>query len=845
MKKYFILIALASLAAFVSCNKDEKKNDEGRKEFTISASIAATKTTASAQGLVWNAGDAIIVSCDGEAYNFTTEQSGANADFTTADGLTQKMVGINPLTAFYGCTQFGSFTIPQNQTISGEESQTRLPMYAYTTQAPSKNEVAMVFTPAASMLEVSLTPVDVTINKVELIPVDETAVSGTVAGPGTVNPVTGKVSFTGNLKSVSANFQGGASAKNGLVFRMPVGWFSVTGGMKLVLTYNENSTYEELLWTENAFQSYEGSGDAKSYKYLIAAVEMVIGARDFYVAPNGKATSKGIRPEDPATLDYALSSADEGSVIHLAEGTYTPSRILSGEESGDARHKTFEIARGLTLVGEGSDKTVLFADSTYHAVCVTALPEAKVVLKSLAIKGGKNTDAPEAGSVTSSVNEAEYFDNYGAGLYAVGSDIELENVLISGNVGVSGVGAYLNGAKASLKNVEVSGNKSTGNGCGFWASASEITMEGCSVSNNIGGGIAAGLYVYAAAETVSKATVTDCVFTGNVASSNCSAVYVRGADATANVSASFTNCTIEKNQGTMGGGFGTIHATVLFDGCQIVENTGTGNGANYIQNGSKVTFNNSIVRDNKAALGGGLYVYNTDTEITLNVFNSEISGNKTMKLDNGEYVISAGRGGGIYARCNSTTGMKVNIANSTFFGNVAGHFGSAIAFYAANNKAIVANIYSSTFTGNDCTSTTANRGGALGAETAAITVNLHNCIVSGNTWATTPTGADVYVANAGSKVNIYKSVKGAEVYDDAGAAIGTAPAFDPANMLSKKAQDGKTTVFSLVGNDNPAKTYGYDVAGLKALNPTIDGAILEKDQWGNARTASVMGAYVE
>lgn len=840
MKKYFVLIALATLAAFVSCKKEDEKGKEdfGKKDLTISASI-------NTQGIAWNAGDAIVVTCDGEAYNFTTTQSGATADFTSTDGLTQAMVGINPLTAFYGCTQFGAFTIAQNQNISGNESQTKLPMYAYTTTAPEKGEVSMVFTPAASMLEVTIVAVDATVNKVELIPVDETAVTGNVAGPGTVNAVTGKVTSTGNLKSVSATFQGGVSAKNGLVFRMPVGWFSVTGGMKLVLTYNETNTYEELVWSEEEFKSYEGSGDNKSFKNLSATIEMILGARDFYVAPNGRAASKGVKPEDPATLDYALSSADEGSVIHLAEGTYKPVRLLLGEESGNEKHKTFEISRGLTLIGEGSDKTILHADSTFHAVCVTALPETKVVIKNLAITGGKNNDAQETGSVISAVNEKEYLDNYGAGLYVYGSNIELENVLIAGNNGVSGVGAYLSSAIASLKNVEVSGNKSTGNGCGLWASSSELTMDGCKISNNNGAGVAAGLYVYAPKEASAKATVKDCEFINNVTTNNCSAIYVRGAEATSSVSATFTGCVIKQNQGNMGGGFGTIHATVAFDGCKVVENTGTGNGANYIQNGSKVTFNNSIVRDNKAALGGGLYVYNTDTEITLNVFNSEISGNKTMKLDNGEYVISAGRGGGIYARCNSTTGMKVNIANSTFFGNVAGHFGSAIAFNAANNKAIVTNIYSSTFTGNDCTSTTANRGGALGAETTAITANVYNSIVSGNTWATTPTGADVFVANVGSKVNIYKSVKGSAVYDASGAEVGTAPAFDPANMLSKKEQNGKTTVFSLVGNDNPAKTYGYDVAGLKALNATIDSAILEKDQWGNARSASVMGAYVE
>lgn len=837
MKKYIILLALASLASFISCDKEPKTGNDGKKELTIKASITATKVSATAEGVTWTAGDAVLVSCDGESYNFATTQSGANADFTSTDGLTQEMVGINPLTAFYGCTQFGAFTIPQNQIISGSASQTRLPMYAYTTAAPQKGEVAMAFTPAASMLEVTITPVDVTVNRVELIPVEETAVTGNVAGPGTVNAVTGKVTSTGNLKSVSANFQGGASAKNGLSFKMPVGWFSVTGGMKLVLTYNETSSYEELIWTEGEFKSYEGSGDSKSYKYLTAGIELIVGARDYYVAPDGKATSKGIRPEDPATLDYALSSADEGSVIHLAAGSYKPVRLLAGDETGNEKHKTFEISRGLTLIGEGPDKTVLNADSTYHAVCVTALPEAKVVIKNLAVKAGKNNDA-EAGAVTSTVNGKDYSDNYGAGLYVIGSNIELENVLIAENNGASGVGAYLTGATASLKNVEVSGNKSTGNGCGIWASNSDLTMDGCKVSGNIGSGVAAGLYVYAAKEESATATVSNCVLENNVTTNNNSGLYVRGADASANVSATFTNCIIRKNQGTMGGGFGTIYATVLFDGCQVLENTGSGNGGNYIQGGSTVTAKACIFRGNTAGgVAGAIYEYTNADAVVLNIIGCEFSENKSGLGTNAQ------RGGAVYARAGSGNGATLNVANSTFYGNWSGHFGSAIALYANATQPVTANIYSCTVTGNTCGSTNATRGGAIGIETDGITANIYNTVVSGNIWDTTPTGADVYVAK--SSAVLHKSIKGSAVYDADGTAVAAAPAFDPASMLSKKAQDGKTTVFSLVGSDNPAKTYGYDVAGLKALGATVDGTVLEKDQWGNVRSANVMGAYVE
>lgn len=837
MKKIFLMISLAAMVAFVSCQKENEKEKENKMELTIKASIATTKTTVTSSGISWAQGDAIVVSCDGEAYNFSTTQSGATAEFTSQDGLAQGVVGINPLTAYYGCTQFGAFTIAQNQTITGGESQTKLPMYAYTATAPVKGVVEMSFVPAASMLEVTLSPIDITVNKVELVPVDETGVVGTVAGAGTVNALTGKVTTTGNLKSVSAVFQGGASVKNGLAFRLPVGWFSVTGGMKLVITYNENNSYEELLWDKETFQSYSGTADAKAYKFIPVSLEMVIGARDYYVATGGSASSKGIKADAPTTLDYALSSADEGSVIHLAAGTYKPTRNLLGDESGDTAHKTFEIARGLTLVGEGSDKTILDADGAFHAVVVTAQSTAKVIIKNLAIKGGNTSEAVEetetAGFVTSTVNEKKYSDSYGAGLFAISADLEMENVLIAGNKGKNGVGAYLNDTKANIKNVEVSGNESTGNGTGIWASASAINVEDCTFSGNTGGGVAVGLYVYSAAETTCTATVKNCLFTGNETTKNNSAIYVRGADATAKVTANIINCVIKENKGAMGAGFGTTYSTVLFDGCQVLKNTASGNGCNLVYPGSKVTLKDCIFRENTAGLAAGIYHYTDGAASELTVINSEFTGNTT-----------AGRGGAIYTRSSSAEGVLLNVVNSTFSGNTSGSTGSAIALYAANGKPAVANVYSSTITGNTCTRTATTPGGAVGLETVGITANCYNCIISGNTWAAAPASADVYV-KSGSSATAHKSVIATAVFDADGAVVSAAPAFAAATMLTKKAADGKTTVFSLTGDNNPAKTYGYDVAGLKGLGSVFDAAVLEKDQWGNTRSGSAMGAYVQ
>ena len=98
-----------------------------------------------------------------------------------------------------------------------------------------------------------------------------------------------------------------------------------------MLTYNETNSYEEIIFADGTFESYTGSGDSKAFKLIPVNLEIVLGARDYYVSTDGKSSSKGLRESNPTTLDYALSSADEGSTIYLAAGTYNPVRNLQGD----------------------------------------------------------------------------------------------------------------------------------------------------------------------------------------------------------------------------------------------------------------------------------------------------------------------------------------------------------------------------------------------------------------------------------------------------------------------------------------------------------------------------------
>lgn len=473
------MLLVASAMLLAACTK-ETAPDYNSETLTVNATITGSKTTADATGVRWNAGDEITVVCDGESYPFTTKSSGVTAPFTSTGGLTQGMVGDNSLVAYYACNMFGTFNIPQTQTITDGVSGSRLPMYAYTSSAPSEARIDMSFIPAASIIEVKLLPCEITVNKVEISPVREDGITGSMGGSFSVNPVSGKIISNGNIKSLEGVFQNAASVRNGLSVRMPAGWFSVDGGLKITITYNETSTYEEILFTDEVFSSYSGDGDEKSYKYIEIPVELFIGPRDYYVKADASQGSKGTSWEKPATLEYALASAESGSVIHIAAGTYTPSAPMKGYEGGDAAANTFEISSNISLrggypadavTGAVADYTAnqtIFSgsNSCHHVVCVTAPAESgkKVEISGLTISSGKSGGD---GEIISAVNGKTYSDNYAGGLYASGSSLHLENVTISDNEGVSAAGAFLNGVNAEMINVRICGNASTANGGGY------------------------------------------------------------------------------------------------------------------------------------------------------------------------------------------------------------------------------------------------------------------------------------------------------------------------------------------------------------------------------------------
>ena len=64
-----------------------------------------------------------------------------------------------------------------------------------------------------------------------------------------------------------------------------------------------------------------------------AGTEVPAGERKFYVTENGSTDNSGLHWDEPTTLEWALGEAVAGEEIHIAAGTYTPTKFLTGTET--------------------------------------------------------------------------------------------------------------------------------------------------------------------------------------------------------------------------------------------------------------------------------------------------------------------------------------------------------------------------------------------------------------------------------------------------------------------------------------------------------------------------------
>ena len=856
------LLALAS----VGCEKEPQNGPEEATQFTI---VATTDGTILPE---WKAQDEITVVCNDEMYIFAADKAGKTANFTEAEGfLTAEVIGSNPVAAYVNCTNmFGAFKIQAEQTWKDGANTALIPAYAYTMNAPVDNKLALAFKPLASVLSLTIAPYDITVEKIVVAPATEATVSeGALAGTFTADASQGSVKVGNGLNEVVLNLATPMDMKQGASFNIPLGWFTVEGGLAITMVYDNGKEYPFTVWTEGAVKSYNDEGGLKSSKVIAETLEFDANSfpRAWYIKANATDAEKGLNWEKPTSLDYALANALPGSVLHLAAGTYNPTvalKYMTGtadapvEAPAQDEFKGFFIDKNITVIGgypanaatgavadAAANKTILDgAGKAYHTLVVSSpkVEGEKVVIEGITISGGVNT-ADAVGFLP--CNEANLTATNGGGLALVNTVVDLKNVTISGNNAANAGGLYCTGTEVNMTNCTITGNESaTNNGGAVFTTDTKLVMDGCSVVNNkANGGFAGGAYFYVPAEQTMDVEVKNSHFDNNTATGNCGGVYVRDDSGTNKMKITFTNTTFNGNAGGMGGCILVNNARLTFKGCEFKGNKNNGNGCMYMYTTNtggeiELTMDGCSYVENVPAEGasagliGGIYLYTNHTSHTIKAYitNCYFADNKAN-----------GRAASIYMRNAKVDKTYLYVANTTFANNYAGSLGSAINLYGTAACKVEATVVSCTATGN--VSTNETNKGTFCCETAGTTMNIYNTIASGNL---TAAGEAADVNNKAGTMTIKNSLIGADYYGADAAVATVTPVFDYKTMLSAYA-DG---VVKLVGTaaTNPAFGNGMTATDLKKLAAgTMTADVLAKDQKGNARTDSdkVIGACVK
>src|SRR5699024_6553017 len=240
--------------------------------------------------------------------------------------------------------------------------------------------------------------------------------------------------------------------------------------------------------------------------YATLTLEQLAGdpAPDFsthyYVSAHAKGGSGGKSWDDPIDFEQALELAASGDVIHLAAGTYSPKKVVTGGDANNPRDRSFEINQNIHLIGgypenpaEGSvsnsavNQTVLSGklNDSYHVVVVVApqSEEYQVVFEGVTITGGKAHSANSNVSIDGlNVNRG-----YGGGMIIVRSKVKIDNSQIIDNATENhAAGMYITRqAVVEIAGSSISKNKglvNTTNGGGIWNDGSTLIMQDSEVN---------------------------------------------------------------------------------------------------------------------------------------------------------------------------------------------------------------------------------------------------------------------------------------------------------------------------------------------------------------------------
>lgn len=369
-----------------------------------------------------------------------------------------------------------------------------------------------------------------------------------------------------------------------------------------------------------------------------------IPAGNVFVSPSG--TGSSCTQSSPCSLSTALGTAAAGSMVYLAQGTYTG--------TGTA---VASIGKNLTLYGGWDGKTsqppvrdpkkyVSSLDGQNRRRAILIQGAASVTVDGLTItRGNAAGDGAEFGA--------------GGGLRATLASVIVRNCTITRNVGSSrrggiGGGLSLTSCQTRIENSTIDGNiagsSSTvnegGSGGGVYATGGSLAVRQCTVSNNFAykgkgdcGGAGGGFFL----SDLDTARIERCTIRGNAGSLSDWASDGGGIWVGNSKNISIAGNRIENNwtskHATMGAGYGggiaLYDSTATISGNTILGNSaGTwtaavrpGGGVAIVSKLVVTLVNNIITQNDGGSFGGGVYVgrYNPPAGKTILLHNTIVA----------------------------------------------------------------------------------------------------------------------------------------------------------------------------------------------------------------------------
>ena len=360
---------------------------------------------------------------------------------------------------------------------------------------------------------------------------------------------------------------------------------------------------------------------------LLVVTRPVAGGGSLYGAPEAPAAALHVCPSGCAydSIQAAVSAAQPGDVVKVAQGIYTDVHTIPGLSTGTfTATQVVAITKSVTLQGgyavtdwsvprPDTQPTILDAGGAGRVLVIIGSGVSPRV-EGLRLTGGN----------ASGLGGSVYDFDAGGGLYVLGGSAVISNNVMYGNTAYRAAGAWLQNCTVTFQSNEVRDNVASYAGGGMWLYGSPATLRHNRIVSN------AAVFAGGITLHLSDATLTQNDILSNTATSS------------------------------EGGGVTLINSGAALESNLITANKAVHTGGGLFLHASDARMTNNVIADNYAdRQGSGIYV-----------------GGSSPRLIHNSIARNGGDGGGVYVTT-STVGMPSHVVMTNTI--VSGHTEGIIA----------------------------------------------------------------------------------------------------------------------------------------------------------------------